>query len=133
MTEERRSINPETIHNPFGNYSHGIFNPKSGLLVTSGQLGIYKNGKIPKSLLEQTNLCFENIQAILKDVELDLTHVLRVSAFLTKRDHFSEYMGVRDSFFADIPIKPASTLLIVSGFTKPEFLVEVEVIAQKLT
>ena len=83
--------------------------------------------------MEQTNLCFENIISILRDVELDLTHVLRVSAFLTKRDHFSEYMGVRDSFFADIPIKPASTLLIVSGFTKPEFLVEVEVIAQKLT
>ena len=93
MTDERHSINPETIHNPFGNYSHGIFNPKSGLLVTSGQLGIYKNGKIPKSLLEQTNLCFENIQAILKDVELDLTHVLRVSAFLTKRDHFSDMVS----------------------------------------
>ena len=83
--------------------------------------------------MEQTNLCFENIISILRDVELDLTHVLRVSAFLTKRDHFSEYMGVRDSFFADIPIKPASTLLIVSGFTKPEFLVEVEVIAQRST
>ena len=40
-------------------------------------------------------------------------------------------MKVRDDFFLDIKIKPASTLLIVSGFNKPEFLVEIEVIAQK--
>ena len=34
------------------------------------------------------------------------------------------YMEVRDRFVADPP--PASTLMIVSGFTRPEFLVEVE-------
>jgi enamine deaminase RidA (YjgF/YER057c/UK114 family) len=34
---------------------------------------------------------------------------------------------VRDRYVGDPP--PASTLLVVSGFTRPEFLVEVEVIA----
>jgi enamine deaminase RidA (YjgF/YER057c/UK114 family) len=36
-------------------------------------------------------------------------------------------MSVRDSYTADPP--PASTLMIVTGFSRPEFLVEVEVIA----
>jgi len=34
---------------------------------------------------------------------------------------------VRDRLVADPP--PASTLMIVSGFTRPEFKVEIEVIA----
>jgi enamine deaminase RidA (YjgF/YER057c/UK114 family) len=36
-------------------------------------------------------------------------------------------MAVRDRHVGDPP--PASTLLIVSGFTRPEFVVEVEAIA----
>ena len=36
-------------------------------------------------------------------------------------------MTVRDRYVAD-PL-PASTLMIVSGFARPEFLVEVEVVA----
>jgi len=37
------------------------------------------------------------------------------------------YMTVRDLNVRDPP--PASTLMIVSGFSRPEFLVEVEIIA----
>ncbi len=38
-------------------------------------------------------------------------------------------MAVRDRFVLSPP--PASTLMIVSGFTRPEFKVEVEAIAAK--
>jgi enamine deaminase RidA (YjgF/YER057c/UK114 family) len=38
-------------------------------------------------------------------------------------------MAVRDRFVAVPP--PASTLVIVAGFSRPEFKVEVEVIAAK--
>jgi enamine deaminase RidA (YjgF/YER057c/UK114 family) len=39
------------------------------------------------------------------------------------------YMAVRDRYVTQPP--PASTLMIVSGFTRPEFKVEVEAIAAK--
>jgi len=39
------------------------------------------------------------------------------------------YMRVRDRFVGDPP--PASTLMIVSGFSRPEFVVEVETIAAR--
>ena len=39
-------------------------------------------------------------------------------------------MSIRDLYIADPP--PASTLMIVSGFARPEFLVEVEVTAAKV-
>ena len=56
---------------------------------------------------------------------------MKVTTFVTSRKYFKDYMKVRDSIFKKVRIKPASTLLIVSGFTKPSFLIEIEVIAQK--
>ena len=38
-------------------------------------------------------------------------------------------MDARDAWLSGIKNLPASTLMIVGGFTRPEFLVEVEVIA----
>jgi 2-iminobutanoate/2-iminopropanoate deaminase len=40
-------------------------------------------------------------------------------------------MAVRDEWLADVAIRPASTLLIVSGFTREEFKVEIEATAIK--
>ena len=125
------SLCPESIYRPFGNYSHAIMDAKTGLLVTSGQLGINRNGFIPDSFVEQTEICFDNILSIIKDAELTLDHVVRVTAFVTDRKNFNDYMAVRDHYFKDVSVKPASTLLVVSGFTKPEFLVEIEILAQK--
>lgn len=131
MIDKKIPITSEKIHKPFGEYSLAVLNKKSGLLVTSGQLGIDRVGKIPKTIGEQAKLCFNNINEILDEAKFNKTHILRVNAFLTNRENITEYMKVRDDFFLDIKIKPASTLLIVSGFNKPEFLVEIEVIAQK--
>ena len=49
---------------------------------------------------------------------------------MTDRAHMAPYMAVRDRFVALPP--PASTLMIVSGFTRSEFKVEVEAIAAQV-
>ena len=54
---------------------------------------------------------------------------MRVNAYVTDRSHMAGYMAARDSWLADVPHLPASTLMIVSGFTRPEFVVEIEVVA----
>ncbi len=53
--------------------------------------------------------------------------VFHVSAFVTDRAHMAGYMAARDAYFAGREVLPSSTLMIVSGFTRPEFTVEVEV------
>ena len=131
MSQDRISFSPTNIFAPFGNYSHGVLNRKTGLLVTSGQLGIDINGNIPNSFIEQTKICFANVIAIIKEADFDLGDIIRVNAFLTKREYFKEYMKIRDEVFENVEVKPASTLLVVSGFTKPEFHIEIEVTAQK--
>ena len=58
--------------------------------------------------------------------------VVRINAFVTDRSHMPAYMAARDAWLKDVTRLPASTLVIVSGFTRPEFKVEVEVTAAKV-
>lgn len=121
-------LSPKSIHPPFAPYNHGILVPPGSRLVfCSGQLGINEKGDVPPDCAGQASLCFDNISAILAEAGLDLGHIVRINAFVTGREHLAEYMGVRNTLFAE-PY-PASTLMIVSGFARPEFVVEIEAIA----
>jgi len=99
------------------------------LLFTSGQLAIDRQGNIPEGVCAQSALCFSNIDAILAEAGGSCFNVLKVNAFVTDRSHMAGYMKERDAWLSEVVHLPASTLMIVSGFTKPEFLVEIEVIA----
>jgi enamine deaminase RidA (YjgF/YER057c/UK114 family) len=123
-----RFLTPRSIKPPFARYSHGVEVPASKRLVLcSGQLGIGANDDVPEDAGAQAELCFRNIAAILGEAGLGLTDIVRINAYVTDRAHLRAYMDARDRLFADPA--PASTLMIVSGFARPEFKVEVEVIA----
>jgi enamine deaminase RidA (YjgF/YER057c/UK114 family) len=125
-----KSLTPPDIRPPFARYSHGVEVPAGQRIVfTSGQLGIAADDTIPADVEGQARLCFENIKAILADAGMDMSNLVRINAYVTGREHMQGYMKVRDEFTADPA--PASTLMIVSGFTREEFVVEVEVTAAK--
>lgn len=125
-----RYLAPRTIKPPFARYSHGVEVPAGKRLVLcSGQLGVAIDDTVPEDAGAQAELCYANIKAILAEAGMTLADVVRVNAFVTAREHMPAYMAVRDRMFPDNP--PASTLVIVSGFTRPEFKVEVEVTAAK--
>lgn len=123
-----KPLAPASIRPPFARYSHGIEVPVGKRLVLcSGQLGARPDDSVPEDVGAQAELCFANVAAILAEAGLELKDVVRVNAFVTDRAHMPGYMAVRDKVFAGTP--PASTLVIVSGFTRPEFKVEIEVTA----
>ncbi len=123
-----KHITPSGIRVPFARYSYGVeIPPGSRILVCSGQLGITPDDQVPESIEEQTHLCFRNIKAVLDDAGFAFSDVVRINAFVASREYLKGYMSVRDLYISDPP--PASTLMIVSGFARPEFLVEVEIIA----
>ncbi len=124
-----KRLAPASVAPPFGAYSHGLAGPVSRLVVTSGQLGMRPDGTVPPGVAQQAEICFESLRAILAEAGLGFEHVLRIAAWVTDRRHMGEYMAVRDRAFAEIDPKPCSTLVIVSGFTRAEFLVEVEATA----
>lgn len=123
-----RFLTPETIKPPFARYSHGVEVPAGQRLVLcSGQLGIAADDTVPEDVGAQAERCFANIAAILAEAGLGLGNIVRINAYVTDRAYMRGYMDVRDRLFAHPA--PASTLMIVSGFTRPEFKVEIEVTA----
>jgi enamine deaminase RidA (YjgF/YER057c/UK114 family) len=123
-----RFLKPQSIKPPFARYSHGVEVPAGARLVLcSGQLGISPDDVVPEDAGGQAELCFANVAAILAEAGLTLRDIVRINAFVTDRAHLQPYMDVRNRLFSDPA--PASTLMMVSGFARPEFKVEVEVIA----
>ncbi|WP_371156282.1 RidA family protein [Jannaschia sp. 2305UL9-9] len=130
MIDHKTALSPAHVAAPFGAYSHGILAGSDGrLLVTSGQLGVAADGQCPAGIGEQARICLATIDAILQEAGATRSCILRLNAYVTKRDDFAAYMAVRDEWLTDVVVKPASTLMIVGGFTRPEFLVEVEAMA----
>jgi 2-iminobutanoate/2-iminopropanoate deaminase len=124
----KRSLNPASIRPPFATYSHAVEITAPGrMLFASGQLGVGKDDVIPESVEEQAVLCFENIQAILAEAGMTFADVVRFSGFVTDRAYFPVYGQVRGRYVQGSAF--ASTLVIVAGFTRPEFKIEVEVTA----
>ncbi|HUN11656.1 MAG TPA: RidA family protein [Rhabdaerophilum sp.] len=123
-----QKLNPSSIRAPFAAYSHGLLveAPKR-MIFASGQLGIAPDDTIPEDIEAQAALCFENIRAILAEGGMDFSHVVRFSAFVTDRAYFPVYGRVRSRYVSGDAF--ASTLVIVAGFTRPEFKIEVEVTA----
>ena len=125
-----RSLIPADIAPPFARYAHGVAaSGTGGIVITSGQLALADDGTVPDGAEAQAALIFANLDAILREGGTDREHILRINAFVTGREHMAGYMAARDAWLADVAHLPASTLMIVSGFTRPEFVVEIEVMA----
>ncbi|MDG3041596.1 RidA family protein [Roseicyclus marinus] len=135
MTDSPRlsALLPAAIRPPFAAYSHGTHVPAGAeWVLTSGQLGITADDRIPPDVRAQADLCFAACEAILAEAGFTRADTVRINAFVTDRAHMAGYMAARDAWCAGLSRLPASTLVIVSGFTRPEFLVEVEVTAARL-
>jgi len=125
-----RDLSPTGIAPPFARYVHGVEVPAGHrLIVCSGQLGLDAAGQVPDSAEAQAEICFANLTAILAQAGAGPADAVRINAFVTDRAHMAGYMAARDRWLAGAARLPASTLVIVAGFTRPEFKVEVELLA----
>jgi enamine deaminase RidA (YjgF/YER057c/UK114 family) len=126
-----RAVTPSSIRAPFSAYSHGIVvAPGARLLFASGQLGVRADDTVPNDVEAQAVLCFENIGAVLTEAGMSFADVVRFNAFVTDRAHFPIYGAVRSRYVKGNAF--ASTLVVVAGFTRPEFKIEVEATAAQV-
>jgi len=120
---------PATIAPPLSRYSHAAEAPASARwLYVSGQLGIKPDGKLAEGLEAQMEQAWRNVFAILKAADMDGSNLVKVTGFMTAGSaDVALYRHVRDRMLGGV--KPASTLLIVAGLARPDYLVEIEAIA----
>ena len=60
---------------------------------------------------------------------MKLADLVRLNAYVAAAGYLAGYMRVRDEFIGNPP--PASTLMVVQGFARPEFKVEIEAVAAR--
>ena len=73
----------------------------------------------------QTRQCLETIKAALEDAGASLNDVVRTRMLLTRIEDWEHIAKVRGEYFKDI--RPVDTVVEVSRFINPDWLVEIEV------
>jgi len=73
----------------------------------------------------QTRQCLDTIKAALEDAGASLNDVVRTRMLLTRIEDWEHVAKVRGEYFKDI--RPVDTVVEVSRFINPEWLVEIEV------
>jgi enamine deaminase RidA (YjgF/YER057c/UK114 family) len=96
------------------------------IIAISGTAPLAPDGTTvgPGDPAAQARRCFEIIRDALQQVGADLTHVIRTRVFLKRIQDWEAVAGVRGEFFRDV--RPASTIVQVTGFIDPAWLFEVE-------
>jgi enamine deaminase RidA (YjgF/YER057c/UK114 family) len=72
----------------------------------------------------QARRCLEIIAAALEGAGASLQHVVRTRILLTRIEDWQAVAGVHGEFFREI--RPVNTIMQISRFIDPEWLVEIE-------
>jgi 2-iminobutanoate/2-iminopropanoate deaminase len=132
---QHQNVTGHAIHDvgvaaQIGRYSDSIeVGPNVRWLFTSGTPGLSADGTLPNDIAGQSELAWENVVRMLQDAQMSLVDVVKVTQYLTRAEDISVYAGVRSRFLGET--RPASMLLIIPQLVRPEFLVEVEIVAAK--
>ena len=98
-------------------------------LMTSGTPGLSTTGELPKDIAGQADLAWKHIARMLDRAGMTVADIVKVTQYLIREEDIPAYAKVRSTFLRDA--RPASMLLVVPQLVRPEFLLEVEVIAAK--
>lgn len=122
--------NPENVAGPFATYSHAIevIEPKR-LLFGAGQVGVGPDGSVGETVTEQARHVWENIREVLASADMEITDIVQLNMLLLDRADREEAHAVRQEYLGDH--RPASTLMYVSGLSRPEWRVEIDFVAAR--
>jgi enamine deaminase RidA (YjgF/YER057c/UK114 family) len=98
-------------------------------VFVSGTTGFdYATMTLPEGLLEQTEQCFRNIEAALRQAGSSPDDIVRVTYILPKAAEFPDCWPVLRRHLGEI--RPAATM-ISAGLADPRMRIEIEVTARK--
>jgi 2-iminobutanoate/2-iminopropanoate deaminase len=113
-----------------GAYSDAVeAGPNLRWLLTSGTPGLSTGGELPPDITGQAELAWEHVVRVLGYAGMTVADVVKVTQYLTRAEDIPAYAKVRTRFLGDA--RPASMLLVIPQLVRPEFLVEVEVVAAR--
>jgi 2-iminobutanoate/2-iminopropanoate deaminase len=121
-------ISPSTIAPPAADYAHAILTPApSRWLHTSGVVPIAPDGSTPDDLGGQADVVWANIGAMLGEASMAWSDIVSITTYVVAGEPLAPVMAARDRTLRGH--RSASTLVTVPALARPEWRLEIAVIA----
>jgi enamine deaminase RidA (YjgF/YER057c/UK114 family) len=120
---DRRLVSSGSPFEPTIGFSRAVRDGRH--VFVAGTCAVMPDGAAPPAdAYGQAKRCLEIILAALADAGGRRQHVVRTRTFLLDAADWEEVGRAHGEFFADV--RPASTMIVVSGFLDPRWIVEIE-------
>ena len=125
----RKVIQPKSLNDPRPRYSQGILTESGRLLFIAGQTASDKDGNVvgEGDIEAQARQVFKNLIAVLQEVSGSLDNLVMTTTYITDRKYREGYNRVRGEYYKKS--HPTSTLVIVKGLARKEYLIEIAGVA----
>jgi enamine deaminase RidA (YjgF/YER057c/UK114 family) len=116
------------VSDHLGEYSDGVqVSGPARWLITSGTPGLDADGRLPDDFAVEAENAWSNILAILEDAGFTIDDLVKVSATLVRAEDIPTYRAIRERVLGEA--RPALMLSVVDQTVRPDFRIEIEVIA----
>ena len=123
-----RQIQPSDIAPPAAQYVHAVLTTDATRwLHTSGVVPTRPDGSVPEAIDEQAEVVWANISAMLSDAEMSADNIVSITTYAVVGQPLAGVMATRDLVLGDH--RAASTLVTVPALARPEWLMEIAIIA----
>ncbi|MBI3001423.1 MAG: RidA family protein [Deltaproteobacteria bacterium] len=125
----KKVLQPKKLSDPRPRYSQAILTKGGSLLFIAGQTAVDEKGNIVGTgdIEAQARQVFENIKTVLKAAGGTLDNLVKTTTYITDIKYREGLGRVREEYYKKNP--PTSTLVVVKGLAREEFLLEIEAIA----
>jgi 2-iminobutanoate/2-iminopropanoate deaminase len=126
----KREVTTDALRKPMGHFSQATMIEAAGTLVfISGMTARRPDGTIAGigDITEQTKQVCENLKSAVETAGGGLDDICRVDVYVRNMEHFDAIHAVRRQYFK--PPLPASTMVEVTKFVSPDYLIEINAIA----
>lgn len=122
-------VNAPDAPQPGGGYAQAaLVAPGQSLLFVSGQIPVDPAGEVPADFATQCRRVWRNVAAQLAAADMNLSHLVKVTTFLSDRRYRDENSAIRREMLGDHT--PALTVIVCDIYDE-QWLLEIEVIAAR--
>ena len=124
------TVTPASIAPPAANYAHAVLvRQPIAWLHTSGVVPTAPDGSTPDGIDAQAEVVWGNIQALLAEVGMAPADIVSITTYVVAGQPLAGVMAARDRVMGDT--RAASTLLTVPALARPEWQLEIAIVAAK--
>jgi 2-iminobutanoate/2-iminopropanoate deaminase len=123
-------LRPAGVASAAASYALGVrVRASSDVVFTAGIVPTSPDGNVPNALSDQAAEVWKTIAAVLAEANMTLSDIVSYTTYAVDGEDLSVIMTARDSALAGH--RAASTLIVVPRLARPEWRLEIAVVAAK--